>query len=387
MKYDFDKLIGRRNTNSVKWDLGAEDVIPMWVADMDFEVLDVITNEIMKRAKHPIYGYTTPDDEYYNSIIKWWKERYNYCINKEWINYSPGVVPAVNMLIRAFTNPGDRVLLQTPVYHPFYEAVKNNGCELIENPLRLIDNKYYMNFEDLEQKLKEFSVKVMVLCSPHNPIGRVWTREELHKLGELCLKYGVIVISDEIHCDLVYKEYNHIPFPSINDEFASICALCTAPSKTFNIAGLQVSSIIIPNEVLRKKFSHVLDSDGLMGPNIFGIIALKAAYNNGEEWLNQLIDYVKGNLEYLIDFIKENIPQIKVIKPEGTYLVWLDCREFKMSPKELHEFFLKKAKVWFDEGYIFGNCGEGFERVNIACPRSILQEGLNRICNAIKNIE
>lgn len=385
MKYNFDKIIKRRNTKSVKWDLGEEDVIPMWVADMDFEVLDVITDKIIERANHPIYGYTIPNDEYYNSIIKWWKDRYNYSIKKDWISYSPGVVPAVNMLIRAFTNPGDRVLLQTPVYHPFYEAVKNNGCELVENPLRLVDNKYFMDFEDLERKFKDYNVKVMVLCSPHNPVGRVWTKEELLMLGELCLKYGVIVISDEIHCDLVYKDYKHIPFPSISDEFAKMGVMCTAPSKTFNLAGLQVSSVIIPNEILRKKFNHILDCNGLMLPNIFGIEALEAAYNHGEKWLNQLIDYLKGNLEYLTEFIEENIPKVKVIKSEGTYLVWLDCRELNMGPKELHEFFLIEAKVWFDEGYIFGNAGDGFERVNIACPRSILEEGLRRIDKAIKN--
>lgn len=387
MKYNFDKIIERRNTKSVKWDLGEEDVLPMWVADMDFEVLDVITSAVIKRAKHPIYGYTAPNDEYYNSIIKWWNERYSYPIKKEWIKYSSGVVPAVNMLIRAFSRPGDKVILQTPVYHPFYEAVKNNGCDLIENPLKLIDNKFYMDFVDLEQKFKEYNIKVLVLCSPHNPVGRVWTKEELLKLGELCLKYGVIVISDEIHCDLVYKDYKHIPFPSINDDFAQISAMCTAPSKTFNLAGLQVSSVIIPNEILREKFSFVLDCNGLWAPNIFGIEALEAAYNYGEEWVNQLIDYLKGNLEFLTKYIQENIPKLKVLKPEGTYLVWLDCRELNMSPKELQEFFLKRAKVWFDEGNKFGNAGNGFERVNIACPRSILEEGLMRIDKAIKNIK
>jgi cysteine-S-conjugate beta-lyase len=386
LKYDFNKIIERRNTKSVKWDLGEKDVLPMWVADMDFEVPEVIVNAIIKRAKHPIYGYTTPRDEYYNSIIKWWKERHNYNINKEWIVYSPGVVPAVNMLIKAFTNPGDKVILQTPVYHPFFSAVKSNGCEIIENPLKLVDNKYYMDFEDLEHKLKDFKVKAIVLCSPHNPVGRVWTREELTNLGELCLKHGVIVISDEIHCDIVYKDYKHIPFPSISDEFAESCAMCTAPSKTFNLAGLQVSSIIISNDTLRNKFSDVLESNGIETPNIFGIEALEAAYNHGRQWLDQLIDYLKGNLEFLTKFIEKNTPEIKVIQPEGTYLVWIDCRELNMNPKELNEFFLKNAKVWFNEGYIFGNVGDGFQRVNIACPRSVLEEALMRIDRALKNI-
>lgn len=385
MKYDFNKIIERRNTKSVKWDLAEKDVLPMWVADMDFEIPEVIVDAVIKRAKHPIYGYSTPRDEYYDSIIKWWKERHNYNINKEWIIYSPGVVSAVSMLIRAFTNPGDKVILQTPVYHPFFSAVKNNGCEIIENPLKLIDNKYYMDFEDLEQKLKDSRAKAIVLCSPHNPVGRVWTREELTNLGELCLKHGVIVISDEIHCDIVYKDYKHIPFPSISDEFAESCAMCTAPSKTFNLAGLQVSSIIISNDTLRKKFSEVLESNGIETPNIFGIEALEAAYNYGRQWLDQLIDYLKGNLEFLTKFIEKNTPEIKVIQPEGTYLVWIDCRGLNMDPKELNEFFLKNAKVWFNEGYIFGNVGDGFQRVNIACPRSILEEALNRIDRALKN--
>jgi cystathionine beta-lyase len=382
---NFDKIVERRNTKSIKWDSVERDILPMWVADMDFEVPESVIQAVKKRAEHGVYGYTVPGDTYYDAIIEWWRKRYNYEIKKEWINYSPGVVPAINMLIRAFTHPGDKVILQVPVYHPFFTAVSNSGCEILENPLKLEDGRYVMDFEDLEDKLKDSKVKVMILCSPHNPVGRVWTKDELTILGSLCLKHGVIVISDEIHCDLVYKDYRHTPFTSISDAIALNSVVCTAPSKTFNLAGFQVSSIIIPNPELRKKFSDVLESNGIGTPNIFGIEAAEAAYKYGEQWLDELIDYLEGNLNFLLDYVKNNIPQIKVIRPEGTYLVWVDCKELNMNYEELHQFFLKEAKVWFNEGYIFGQEGQGFERINIACPRSILAEALNRIEKAVKN--
>ncbi|MBL4935705.1 pyridoxal phosphate-dependent aminotransferase [Clostridium sp. YIM B02515] len=386
MKYDFDKVIDRKNTRSVKWDLKKKDIIPMWVADMDFEVPDEVVQAIKNRAEHKIYGYTAPDKEYYDSIINWFERRHGFVIKKEWINYCPGVVPAVNMLIRAFTKPGDKVILQVPVYHPFFTAVENNGCEVVENPLKLTEDKYEIDFEDLEKKIEDNKVKVLVLCNPHNPVGRVWTKEELVRLGELCIKNNVIVISDEIHCDLVYKEYNHISFASIKDDFAQISAVCTAPSKTFNLAGLQTSSIIIANNDLRKKFFDVLEDNGIWAPNIFGIEALEAAYNYGEQWLDEVIEYLKGNLDFLTQYISKNIPKLKIIKPEGTYLVWVDCRGLGMDSKELHNFFLNKAGVWFDEGYIFGRGGEGYERINIACSRKLLEEALKRIEAAVRDL-
>jgi len=386
LKYDFDKVVDRKDTRSVKWDLKQKDIIPMWVADMDFEVPDEVVQAIKNRAEHKIYGYTAPDKEYYDSIIGWFERRHDFAIKKEWINYCPGVVPAVNMLIRAFTKPGDKVILQVPVYHPFFTAVESNGCEVVENPLKLTEDKYEINFEDLEAKIENNKVKVLVLCNPHNPVGRVWTKEELVRLGELCIKNNVIVISDEIHCDLVYKEYKHISFASINDDFAQISAVCTAPSKTFNLAGLQTSSIIIANNELRKKFSDVLENNGVWAPNIFGIEALEAAYNHGDQWLDEVIEYLKGNLDFLTQYISKNMPKLKIIKPEGTYLVWIDCRGLDMDSKELHNFFLNKAGVWFDEGYIFGRGGDGYERINIACSRKLLEEALKRMEAAVRDL-
>lgn len=384
MKYDFDKACDRYNTNCVKWDLSKEDVLPMWVADMDFEVAKPISDAIEKRAEHHIYGYSFAGDGYYNSVINWMNRRKNWSIKKEWIKFSPGVVPAVNMLINALTEPDDEIIIQTPVYYPFYSAIKNNKRKLVENPLKLIDGRYYMDYGDLEQKLKEHNIKLIILCSPHNPVGRVWSEDELIRLGNLCLKYNVIIIADEIHSDLIYKQYKFTSIASINEKFADITATCTAPSKTFNLAGLQTSNVIISNEEMRKQFTDVLDANAVMEPNLFGITALEAAYNSGGEWLDQLMDYLSDNLKFLSEYINNNIPEIKVIKPEGTYLVWLDCRKLGMNKKELHDFMLDKAKVWFDDGHMFGEDGQGFERINIACTKETLRKALERIKDALK---
>lgn len=384
MKYDFDKVYDRHNTNCVKWDLAKEDVLPMWVADMDFEVAKPISDAIEKRAEHHVYGYSFAGDNYYNSVINWMNRRKNWNIKKEWIKFSPGIVPAINMLIKAFTVPGDEVVIQTPVYYPFHSAVIENKRNLVENPLKLIDGRYYMDYEDLEQKFKEHNIKLIILCSPHNPVGRVWSEDELIRLGNLCLKYNVKIIADEIHSDLIYKQYKFISIASINEEFADITATCTAPSKTFNLAGLQTSNVIISNDEMRKQFTDVLDANAVMEPNLFGITALEAAYNSGSEWLDQLMDYLSDNLEFLSEYINNSIPEIKVIKPEGTYLVWLDCRNLGMNKKELHDFMLDKAKVWFDDGHMFGENGQGFERINIACTKATLKEALDRIKNALK---
>lgn len=386
VKYNFNEVITRRNTNSVKWDRKTDDVLPMWVADMDFRAADPIVEAIQKRAAHGVYGYSFPSESYYNAMVEWWKKRHGWQINRSWITFSPGVVPAVNMLIKAFTQPGDKIIMQTPVYYPFFNAAQNNGCQVVENPLILNDGKYEMDYDDLETKVKDPRTTVLILCSPHNPVGRVWRREELERLGNLCIEHGVIIISDEIHCDLVYKEYEHIPFGAISEDFASHSVICTAPSKTFNLAGLHTSSVIIRNNELRRQYKNVLESNGLGGPNIFGMEATEAAYLHGEDWLEQLLDYLKDNLNFLKQHVGKNIPKIKVIEPEGTYLVWLDCRDLGMDAVELHEFMLNNAKVWFDEGYIFGQGGEGFERINIGCPRTYLEEGLRRMEKAINNL-
>lgn len=384
MSFDFDKVIERKNTNCEKWNLPEENILPMWVADMDFEVAPPISEAVKKRALHGIYGYTKISDEYYESIISWVKKRHAWEIKRDWIVFSPGVVPGINNIIKAITQIGDKVVVQTPVYYPFFRAIENNGRRILKNPLKYTDKGFEMDFEDLENKLKDERTKALILCSPHNPVGRVWTEEELRRLGELCIENGVTIISDEIHFDLIYKGYKHISFAAISEEFKENSITCIAPSKTFNLAGLQTSSLIIPNKSLRRKVINVLQTSGPMWPNVFGIEASIAAYREGEQWLDELLDYLKENLEFMKKYIKEKLPKVKIIEPEGTYLVWLDFNEYNMKPKELHDFMLKKAKVWFDEGYIFGDEGSGFERINIACPRSILKEALGRIKEALE---
>ncbi|MFA9398216.1 MAG: MalY/PatB family protein [Clostridiaceae bacterium] len=379
MKYDFDKITDRHNTNSVKWDLGEKDIIPMWVADMDFQVSKPVKDALMKVVEHGVFGYSFCQDKYYDAIINWQKNRNQWNVSKDWIIYSPGIVPAVNILIRALTQTGDKVIVQTPVYYPFFKAINNNGCQIEKNPLKYEDGKYLMDFEDLENKAKDPRVKLLILCSPHNPVGRVWTKDELTKLGKICLDNDVLVISDEIHSDLIYKGNKHTPFASISEEFSKNSITCMAPSKTFNLAGIQVSSIIIPNYKIRKLVTTALENDNLNMPNIFAIASFEAAYNYGEEWLEQLLEYLEGNLNFLIKFVEEKLPMVDVIKPEGTYLVWMDFRKITKDQNVLEDLMLKKAKVWLDEGYIFGDEGIGFERINIACPRSVLEDALNKI--------
>ncbi|MDP4143007.1 MAG: MalY/PatB family protein [Bacillota bacterium] len=381
--YNFDKEVLRRNTGSLKWDLAKNDVIPMWVADMDFETPEPIVKALKERVEHGIFGYTIADKDYYSSIINWMNKRHGWNIKKEWINFSPGVVPGVNIILRAITHPGDKVILQTPVYYPFFSAVENNGCKIVENPLIYENGTYKMDYEDLEKKLKDNRVKAFVLCNPHNPVGRVWTEEELKTLGELCIKNNVIIISDEIHGDLIYKQYRHIPFASISEELSDNCVTFIAPSKTFNIAGIQAANAIISNIKIRNLYLTQVENLGITRPNIFAIVATAAAYNEGEQWLDELINYLQNNLDYLKQYIRKNIPKIKVINPEGTYLVWLDCSELGLKGKELHRFVKDKARLWLDEGYIFGANGENFERINIACPRSVLVEALSRLERAV----
>ena len=386
MKYNFDEIISRRNTNCIKWDRGEVDVLPMWVADMDFKAAQPIIDAMKEKLDSGIFGYTMHPDTYYNAIISWWDRRHGFKIKKDWVVFCPGIVPALSYLVRALTSHGDKVLLQSPVYYPFYRVITNNGCEVVDNPLKLVGEKYEIDFEDLESKASDPKVKLMLLCSPHNPVGRVWTKEELVKIGDICEKHQVLVIADEIHCDLVYKGYKHIPFAQINESFLMNSITCTAPSKTFNLAGLQVSNLIIPSRSLRMKFKQILEINEIAEPNVFSVDALIAAYNEGEEWLTQLIKYLEGNLKYLIGFIESNIPNLKVIKTEGTYLVWVDCRALGMSSKELDVLFTKNARVWFNNGSTFGLNGEGFVRINIACPRELLKEGLERAKRVISDL-
>lgn len=386
MKYEFDKYIDRTQTKSEKWDFGERDVFPMWVADMDFASPPAVVEAILKRAAHGIYGYTFAPPSYYRALMDWVERRHGWPLQQEWICYSPGVVPGINMLIRALTQPGDEVILQMPVYYPFFEAVKGNGCRIVNNALKLDNGRYFMDFADLAEKCAKKRASLLVLCNPHNPVGRVWEREELEKVGEICLANGVTVISDEIHSDLIYPGYKHLPFAGLSPEMAAHSVTCYAPSKTFNLAGLQTSCLVIPDAGLRRRYLNVLAANGLEEPNIFGIEALEAAYRYGADWLEELLGYLKGNLDYLRGCLRQNIPEVKLIEPQGTYLVWLDCRELGLSPAAQEEMFLGRAKLWLDEGYIFGNGGEGFARINIACPRVLLEEGLHRLEKAVKGI-
>lgn len=388
MNYDFDKLYDRRRTGSIKWDFnqkifGREDILPLWVADMDFLAPEAVVEALVSRAKHGIYGYTDGMDEYYDSLTAWMEEQHGWQIQRDWIVFSPGIVPALNELVRALTKPGEKILLQSPVYPPFFQAIKNHGREVVNSQLNLVNGRYTMNFDDLEEKFAS-GVKMMIFCSPHNPVGRVWMREELERLGQLCLTYDVLVISDEIHCDLIYDGYRHIPFASLSSELASHSIVCTAPSKTFNLAGLQTSNLIIPNKKYREAYKSSVNLTGIHHPNVFGITALETAYRQGREWLNQLMHYLQGNLELLTLFFARELPQIGVTHPEGTYLVWLDFRALGLEPKDLQEFLVHKAGVGLNAGFGFGPGGEGFERINIGCPRSVLEEGLGRIKTAIK---
>ncbi len=384
MKYDFDRIIDRRGTNSYKWDLGDPDVLPMWVADMDFEVPEPVLKAVVEKAQQGIYGYSVPGNSYFDAIVNWEKKRHGWEIQREWIVFSPGVVPGINMMVRAFTQPGDKVIVQTPVYYPFFRAIINNGCQIEKNPLKLENGKYHMDFKDLEQKASDPRANILILCSPHNPVGRVWTRDELERLGEICLRNKVLVISDEIHSDLVFKGSRHTPFALASRGWERNCLTCIAPSKTFNLAGLQTSAIIIQDPLMRRRFLNVLESNLSVIQNIFGITALEAAYTKGEEWLDELLEYLEGNLNFLVEYVRERLPMVEVIRPEGTYLVWMDFRKLGMDSGSLEKFMLEKAKIWLDEGYIFGREGEGIERINIACPRSVLAEGLSRIERAVK---
>lgn len=381
MKYDFDEIIERKGTDCIKWDylserFGRDDITPMWVADMDFKAPKPVIDALVKRAEHGIYGYTGKTDEFFSSIIGWNHRRFGWKTEKEWYTPTPGVVPAVIFAVLAFSQPGDEVIVQTPVYYPFFSAVKNNGRTLTINPLKYEDGKYFMDFEDLEKKINS-RTRMLILCSPHNPVGRVWTETELLKLGKLCVENGITVISDEIHCDLVFAGNRHLPFANLSEVFSNNSVTLMAPSKTFNIAGLHTSVAVTPNKELRNKFNIVIDNLGLFGNSLFGIEAFKVSYNSGEEWLTQLNEYVYGNYLYLRDFISRKIPVLSVTELQGTYLSWIDCRKLNMSDHDLNDFFLNKVKVGLNDGPIFGENGSGFQRINLACRRETLVKVLN----------
>jgi cystathionine beta-lyase len=395
MKYDFDRIIDRKNSDSSKWNVkqvfGGDDVIPMWVADMDFPISKAITAALRERIDHELYGYAYVRPSLIDAIVVRMQRKYGWKIEPEWIVFTPGVVPALNAAIRAFTHPGDEVLIHDPVYHPFWSAIEQSGCCIASSPLRLVDGHYETDLDDLERKFGPkvgmrpgvSRVRMMVLCNPHNPVGRVWTSDELIGMGNVMLKHEAVMVSDEVHCEILFKGQHHVPFASISEEFAQNCVVCQGGTKTFNLAALGASTIIIPNKKLRAAF-NAARAGILPQPSVLSLVALEAGYRDGDEWLHQVLDYLQGNLEFLVTYVEERIPQIRVIKPEGTYLVWLDCRGLGMDNLTLRAFFREKAKVGFDDGYIFGTAGSGFQRMNIACPRAILTEALKRIEGAVR---
>jgi cystathionine beta-lyase len=391
MGYNFDKPVSRQGTSSVKYDrreevFGKEDIIPMWVADMDFSPPPSVVNAIRERAGHEILGYSVRPREYFDSIIRWHRRRYNWLINPESILFSPGVVPALNIATLAFTEPGDSIIVQPPVYFPFFTAVTDHGRRLVNNRL-LFNNGYYRFNSDQFREQCRNGAKMLFLSNPHNPVGRVWTRDELLEIAEICIEYGVIIISDEIHCDLVLSGNIHTPVASLSKEIAGSVVTCVAPSKTFNLAGMATSSIIIDNSGLRALFASKLDSLHLTNGNIFGTVASIAAYSEGEEWLKQLIQYIEVNIDYVTGFCQEKLPLIKPVRPEATYLLWLDCREMGITGSELNNFFVNRAGLGLNEGSTFGEGGEGFMRMNLATPLATVKKAMDQLLTAIREIK
>lgn len=385
-KYNFDEIVPREGTNCIKYDaldrfFGSKDVLPLWVADMDFKTPDFIVNAIKKRAEHEIYGYTFRDDTYYNSIIGWMERRHNWEIKKEWISFSPGVVAGLTFGIEAFSKPGDGVVVQPPVYFPFFDCVKGTKRKLIENPLKIENGRYTFDFEDLKAKIDK-KTKLLLLCNPQNPGGTVFTREELTELATICLENKIMVISDEIHSDLIFNGNKHIPFASLSDEIAQNCMVSMAPSKTFNVAGFSSSIVIIPNKTKFARYERAIGVAHLYMGNIFGSVAMEAAYAHGDNWLDQMLDYMWDNYKILEAFFETKLPKVKVMKPEATYLIWLDFREYGMKNAELMKFTIENAKVGLNDGGRFGTGGDGWLRINIGCPRSVLIEALERLGKA-----
>lgn len=385
---NLDKIIDRRGTNSIKYDnlqemYGTEDLLPMWVADTDFSVPECISNAIRERVDHNIYGYTFRGQDAIDSFIGWSNRRYDWDIKNEWVTSSPGVVTGLSMSIMALSKEGDKILIQPPVYPPFFQIVRDTGRRIVESPLAYEDGRYSMDFEDLERKFSG-GIKIMIFCNPHNPVGRAWSREELKRLGDLCVKYNVLLLSDEIHADLYLPGNKHIPMASVSKEIANVTITAMAPSKTFNVAGLSSSIVIIPNAEIKEKYEGILNALHLGLGNVFGHTALKAGYTCADEWVDELMQYIKCNVDFTRDFLKDNLPDVRMIEPDATFLLWLDFSKYGKTNNELNDLFVKKGKIALNNGNAFGVEGEGFFRLNIGCPQSILKEGLERIVKALK---
>ncbi len=388
----FDALIDRKNTGSIKYDFAVkrglpEDVLPLWVADMDFRSPQCVIDALSERIRHGVFGYSDSGDTYIQVLQKWFRDRFGWEVKPEWLVKTPGVVYAVATAIRAYTGDGDAVLIQEPVYYPFRECILSNGRKLVVSELVYDGASYAIDFEDVEKKIRENSVKLFILCSPHNPVGRVWTKEELLRLGDICKRHQVIVVSDEIHADFVYPDHRHFVFSGLRPEYADFTVTCTAPTKTFNLAALQISNIFIPNASLRRAFRREIEKSGYSQLNIMGMVACEAAYAGGHAWLEELKAYLCGNLDFLRAFLNERLPQVRLVEPEGTYLVWLDMTRLQLDEKALDDLIIHKAKLWLDSGTMFGPSGKGFQRINIACPKLLLEKALLQLEAAVNSIK
>jgi len=389
MVFDFDSVIPRRHTNSLKYDFAAsrgkpEDILPMWVADMDFAAPPCVGEALAARARHNVYGYSDADDRYFEAVAGWLASRHGYKAHPSWLIKTPSVVFAIAMAIRALTEKGEAVLIQQPVYYPFASCVDSNARTLVVNPLALKHGRYEIDFEDFEEKIIQNRVRLFIFCSPHNPVGRVWTAEELTRLGDICVRHGVVVVSDEIHMDFAYSGHRHIPFASLKPDYESIAVTCTSPSKTFNLAGLHIANIFIADKAIRDKYRIEIDSAGYSQSNIMGLIACESAYRDGARWLDELLEYLWASIRHVKDWLVERLPGVRLVEPEGTYFLWFDCRRLGLTDEQLDELLIQRAKIWLFAGTVFGRGGEGFQRMNIACPRSVVMEGLERIFTAVQ---
>ena len=389
-KYNFDEVIDRHGTDCLKYDFvmkrkGRDDLLPLWVADMDFRLPDEILDEFHKRIDHGIFGYTDPLDEYFDAMNHWFSTRYGYTIKPEWVTLGAGIVYALGTSVKAFTEEGDAMMVIQPVYYPFSEVIKNDGRKLVNCQLRYENNRYSIDFEKMEQMIKEENVKALIFCNPHNPAGRVWTPDELTRLGNICLRNGVTVVADEIHCELVYQGFKYTPFASLSDAFLHRSVTCVSPSKAFNIAGLQIANIVAFDNDLRSRIDKAININEVCDVNPFGVAATIAAYNEGEEWLNQLVDYLHGNYEAMAEFCRRELSEFPITRLEGTYLVWMDCSSLGMPSDALEHALLEDARLWLNAGTMYGAEGEGYMRWNIACPRSVMLDGLNRFLNFVRS--
>ena len=385
MKYDFDTIVLRRGTNSYKWDTPKEkNVLPMWVADMDFRTAPAIVEALQRRVAHGIFGYTKVPETYYDAVVWWFEDRHRWRIDPRWIIYTSGVVPALSAIIKALTAPGDKVIVQTPAYNCFYSSIRNDGCELSANNLIYRDGRYMIDFDDLAAKAADPKAKILLLCNPHNPVGRVWTPEELRRIGDICLRNGVFVVADEIHGELTYEGHDYTPFASLSERFQQKSVTCVSPSKAFNIAGLQIANIVAADEEVRRRIDRTININEVCDVNPFGVIATTAAYNEGGEWLDALRKYLWGNYEYLCRFFEERLPQYPVLPLEGTYLVWIDCRALGIGSDATTLRLQEGQKLMVNSGTMYGPGGEGFIRLNIACPRTLLADGLERMARVLE---